>query len=298
MAKRLRSPIRWLGGKGRIVAKLLPLIPPHRIYVEPFGGGANLLLAKEPSLVEVYNDLDSGLVNFFRVLRDEEKFARFYKQVRLTPYSREEFYYCKETWENEEDEVMRAVKWFVLARQNFGGVFGNSWGFAVTASNRGMSDVTSKWLSTIDMLPDICERLLRVEIEHQDFRNIFATYDTEETFFYVDPPYVPQTRRAGQYKHEMTAEDHQDLVDILLHIKGKAMLSGYDNDIYKRLEEHGWVKLTFERTCSTVGRTRNTNLLGDGALKNKQPRTECVWLSPNCETIPLKTQQLELIDES
>lgn len=65
MAKRLRSPIRWLGGKGLIVAKLLPLIPPHRIYVEPFGGGANLLLAKEPSLVEVYNDLDSGLVNFF-----------------------------------------------------------------------------------------------------------------------------------------------------------------------------------------------------------------------------------------
>jgi len=68
-----------------------------------------------------------------------------------------------------------------------------------------------------------------------------------------------------------------------LHIKGKAMLSGYDNDIYKRLEEHGWVKLTFERTCSTVGRTRNTNLLGDGALKNKQPRTECVWLNYNVE---------------
>lgn len=73
----LRSPICWFGGKGLMVSKLLPLIPPHHIYVEVFGGGASLLFAKEPSPVEVYNDIDSGLVNFFRVLRDPEKFARF-----------------------------------------------------------------------------------------------------------------------------------------------------------------------------------------------------------------------------
>lgn len=250
------------------------------------------LIAKEPSPVEVYNDIDSGLVNFFRVLRDKEKFQRFYEQIVLMPYSREEYNYCRETWEQEEDDVMRAVKWFVVARQSFGGRFGASWGFVVTASVRNMSLETSKWLSTIDMLPAISERLLRVQIEHQDFRQIFSTYDTEETFFYVDPPYIPETRSAGEYTHELTIKDHKDLVNILLSIKGKAMLSGYENDVYKLLEEAGWRKLTFERTCSVVGRTRKTGLTGSGVVKKHQKRTECVWLSPNCETIPKESAGL------
>lgn len=115
MRKRLRSPIVWFGGKGNMVAKLLPLIPPHRIYVEPFGGGASLLFAKKPSPVEVYNDLDSGLVNFFRVLRDPKKFERLHKLVSLTPYSREEYDFCRATWETCDDDVERAYRWYVVA---------------------------------------------------------------------------------------------------------------------------------------------------------------------------------------
>jgi len=295
MAKKLRSPIKWFGGKGHMINKLLPLIPSHKIYVEPFGGGANLLIAKEPSSVEVYNDLDSGLVNFFRVLRDKEKFRRFYEQVCLIPYSREEYYYCRETWEQEEDDVMRAVKWFVVARQSFSGVFGQAWSFDVHKTTGKMSETTSAWLGIIKMLPEINERLMQVQIEHDDFRNIIKRYDTEDTFFYLDPPYVPTTRRSGGYAHEMSIEDHNELVDVLLQINGKAMLSGYDNEIYRQLEQNGWVKLTFDVVCHAAGKTRNSNLQGKGSAKKYQKRTECVWLSPNCETIP-KTQ-LEFFGE-
>jgi len=297
MAKKLRSPIVWFGGKGHMVNKLLPLIPKHKIYVEPFGGGANLLIAKEPSPVEVYNDLDSGLVNFFRVLRDKEKFRQFYEQVCLIPHSREEFYYCRDTWEKEEDDVMRAVKWFVTARQSFGGIFGQSWGFSVTETVRGMPSTTSKWISAIELLPQVCDRLFRVQIEHKDFREIITAYDTEETFFYLDPPYVPYTRSSGKYNHEMSIKDHEELVEMLLKIKGKAMLSGYDNEIYNKLERNGWYKLCFDVVCSAAGRTRYTNLKGKNSGIENQRRTECVWLSPNCETIPKNEKQLTLLQD-
>jgi len=280
-----------------MVAKLLPLIPKHKIYVEPFGGGANLLIAKEPSLVEVYNDLDEGLVNFFRVLRDKDKFQKFYEQIVLTPYSRKEFYYCRETWQSETDDVMRAVKWFVMARQSFSGDIYGGWSYSIEQSARGMSSAVSKWLNTIEMLPEICERLLRVQIECNDFRKVMETYDTPETFFYLDPPYVPDTRRAGQYRCEMSIDDHKDLVNILLKINGKAMLSGYDNEIYKPLEIAGWQKLSFEVVSSAAGKTRNSNLQGKGSAKKYQKRIECVWLSPNCETIPKNEKQLTLLQD-
>jgi len=280
--KRLRSPITWFGGKGMMVNKLLKLIPDHKVYVEAFGGGASLLLAKAPSPVEVYNDIDSGLVSFFRVLRDKDKFQEFYEKVCLTPYSREEFYYCRGTWEQCEDDVERAYRWFVVARMSFSGDFGHGWSFKVTHSCRGMASSCSAWLSMIDKLPDIHERIMRVQIEHKDFRDLIQIYDTEETFFYLDPPYVPETRRGGKYRHEMTSNDHEDLVEILLNIKGKAMLSGYINNIYNRLEDAGWTRYDFETTCSATGRTRYTKILGDGSALEKCRRVESVWLSPNC----------------
>lgn len=114
-----------------------PLIPKHKIYVEVFGGGAQLLFAKPPSSVEVYNDLDSGLVNFFRVLRDEKSFAEFQRKVSLLPYSREEFDTFKERYKNDaiESQVERAVAFFVLAKQCFGAFFARSWGYSLLSRN-------------------------------------------------------------------------------------------------------------------------------------------------------------------
>jgi DNA adenine methylase len=284
---KLRSPILWFGGKGNMVEKLLKLIPKHHIYVEVFGGGAQLLFAKLPSPVEVYNDIDSSLTNFFRVLRDPEKFQRFYRLVSLTPYSREEYYFCRDTWEQCDDDVERAYRWFVVARMSFSGYFGASWGFALNASSRGMSERCSSWLGAIKMLPQIHARVMRVQIEHKDFRELIPLYDTPKTLFYLDPPYIPETRRSGGYQHEMTIDDHKELVNIILKVKGMVMLSGYRHPIYEPLEQSGWVRYDYETACHAAGRTRATGILGKGAAKKIQPRVESVWLSPNCQKQPL-----------
>jgi DNA adenine methylase len=267
-----------------MVAKLLPLIPPHKIWVEVFGGGASLLFAKKPSSVEVYNDLNSGLVSFFRVLRDPEKFARFYHLVAFTPYSREEFNFCRATWDKCEDEVERAYRWFVVARMSFSGTFARSWSFGVTVSNRGMAGAVSKWLSTLEMLPAIHERLMRVQVESRDFRTLIPTYDTPETCFYCDPPYVPDTRHElDAYLCEMTIDDHRELVELLLGVRGKVVLSGYVHEVYAPLEEVGWKRMDFETACHAAARTRLTGIRGEGAAMKMAPRVESVWLNPQVE---------------
>ena len=175
--------------------KLLPYITEHHTYVEPFGGGASLLFAKDPSPVEVYNDIDEGLVNFFRIIADPRTFRKFYHRVEVLPYTRAEYNRCRATWSNCKDPVERAVRWFVVARQSFSGSFATSWGSAVTASRRRMAQTCSKWLSVKDMLPEVSQRLRRVQIKQQDWRTILERYDTPETFFYLDPPYVASARR-------------------------------------------------------------------------------------------------------
>ena len=260
--------------------KLIPLVPKHRIYVEVFGGVASLLLAKEPSLVEVYNDIDAGLVNLFRVIRDPDLFTEFHRRVQLIPYSRGEFNRYRELWwsgRGLDDPVENAVAFFVLARQNFRGLFGDSWGMSVSSSSRGMASTVSSWLSAIDLLPAVAERFLRVQIECLDWRRILPLYDTEETFFYLDPPYLAATRKGGQYTHELTESDHEDLVDALLDLKGKALLSGYANPLYAKLEAAGWRRRDFATSCHAVGRTRAIGIRGPGSATAKAPRTETVW---------------------
>ena len=262
-----------------MVTKLLKLIPPHHTYVELFGGGASLLFAKKPSPVEVYNDLDSGLVNFFRTLRDPEKFEKLHLLASLTPWSREEYNFCRKTWKQCKDDVERAYRWYIAARMSFSGQFGAGWGFDVTESSRGMAEECSKWLSMIKGLPEIHNRLMRVQIEHNDFRKIVKTYDTPNTLFYCDPPYVPDTRKDGGYTHEMTIEDHEELIELLLQAKGMVILSGYRHLVHEPLEQAGWQRYDYETSCSAVGRTRATGILGKGAALKMQPRIETVWVN-------------------
>ena len=289
----MRGPIVWFGGKGNMLQKILPLFPSHHIYVEPFGGGASLLFAKHPSPVAVYTDMDEGLVCLFRVLRDPDQFARLHHHVSLTPYSRAEWKECKETWDACTDPVERAYRWFVVARQSFSGDFAASWGSVVTASSRGMAETCSNWLSTIENLPAIHARLMCVQIEQADWRVILDRYDTPLTLFYCDPPYVPATRKDGEYAHELSLMDHHELVTLLLGLKGMAILSGYPSPVYEPLTDAGWQVHSFQTACSATARTRNTNLLGEGSLLIHQPRTECLWISPRAIKQPLLQRTLK-----
>ena len=262
-----------------MVQRILPFFPPHYAYVEPFGGGASLLFAKRPSPVEVYNDMDEGLVGFFRVLRDPGQFTQLHHLASLTPYARAEYNLCRETWAACTDPVERAYRWFVVARMSFSGRFGAGWGSNVTSSKRGMAETCAKWLSTIENLPAIHARLMRVQIEQADWRVILDRYDTPETLFFCDPPYVPTSRKNGKYAHELDEEDHVNLVDTLLGLKGMAILSGYPSPVYEPLTAAGWQCHSFETACHAAGKTRNSNLRGKGSALFYQPRTECLWIS-------------------
>lgn len=280
----LRGAIRWFGGKGKMLRKLLPLMPPCRRYVEPFGGGAAVLIAREPVQVEVYNDLDESLVDFFRVVADPELFGKFYRRAVLLPYSRALFNECRSTWADERNLVKRVVKWFVVARQSFSGTFAMSWSSAVTASRRGRVETANSWQAALERLPVVHARLSRVQIECADWRTIFKRYDTPETLFYCDPPYVHSTRGGGKYAHEMSDDDHVDLVRAVKRLKGSVVLSGYNHEIYAPLNNGRFRRHRFRTACHAALTTRKARTPGNGAANKRQPRTEFVWIKQSKTT--------------
>ena len=276
-----RSPVTWFGGKGRMLGPLMALMPEHQHYVEPFGGGAWLLIRKEPCAgCETYNDLDEGLTAFFRVISREETFWRFRDRVALLPCARTMWKDFRLGWSQQEDDVERAAQWWLVARQSFAGVWGNSWGSAVCSSTGGMSSQAARWINAIAGLPEVHARLQRVQIEQQDGVRILNRYQGPGYLAYCDPPYVMSTRKSGSYRHEMTDAQHQDLVQALLGYQGAVMLSGYRSGLYAPLEKAGWRRADFAVTCSAVGRTRASGRQGTGSMRPEDKRLESVWLNP------------------
>jgi len=271
----LRPPIPYFGGKPCMTKKLLPLFPPHKIYVEVFGGVGALLFAKSRSPIEVYNDRDADLVNFMQVLRDHQRFPDFYHRACLSPYSRNAYQFCKDHLNDDPDPVERARRFFVLARFSFSGHV-DSCGVCVSESSCGMIQTASAYQSVLGILPRLHERFTSVLIENKDFRTLIHDFDTKDAFFYLDPPYLLETRHSGSYRYEMTTADHHDLVEILIHLKGKAILSGYQSDLYDSL---GWRKHSWLKSCNAAGRTKSSGLTGEGIIEKLQPRTECVWMN-------------------
>jgi len=248
-----------------------------------FGGSAALLFAKESVGAEVYNDIDGDLVNLFRVIRD--RFDEFYRKVALTPYSREEYMLCSETYKDCEDPIERARRFFVAIRQSFNGNPEAGWRYSLKIKKRGLLASVSSWLSALEELPYAYMRLIHVQIENLHWRECMEKYNDWEWagFFYLDPPYLPDTRRDPKvYKFEMSRKDHEELVEWLLtKNKTKVMLSQAMTTTYtlnwKRL---GGRKICFEVSCYAAGKTRATGLLGEGAtLKHGQRRQECIWVN-------------------
>lgn len=236
--KALRAPVAWYGGKGYYADWLIDRFPPHRVYVEPFGGAANVLLRKPPSEVEVYNDLDARIVNLFRVIRDPATLESLRIKLELTPYSRDEFAAVIQR-EPSDDPVENARVFFTACRQARGGIgmstrSKSAWAVS-KRTRREMAEPVSKYLSAIDGLADIAARFRTVMIESRDALEVLASYDGLDTFFYLDPPYMPQTRyanRADTYGKEMTADDHARLLARLKDLRGRVMLSGYATPLY------------------------------------------------------------------
>lgn len=264
--KRKRIAFGWYGGKYSHLDWLLPLLPECHHYCEPFGGSAAVLLNRYPSPVETYNDVDGEVVNFFRVLRNQKD--DLIEAIGLTPFSREEFFLACSPPESSITEFERARRFFVRARQVRTGLAQTAslgrWANCKRTSRAGMSGVVSRWLGSIDKLPEIAERLMRVQIENRPAIDIVNLYDDEDTLFYCDPPYVHDSRGdSGAYGFEMSDDEHRSFVSRLYSVKGKCVVSGYHCDLYDELFSD-WNRVDAPvKHCHSV----------------KKPRQEVAWLN-------------------
>ena len=257
--------IRYHGGKFRIADWIISHFPEHKTYVEPFGGGASVLLKKEPSQIEVYNDLDNEVVNLFRVLRDSSLRKSLEEQLYLTPFSRSEFY---DAYEDTDDQVEKARRMIIRAQMGFGsaGATKGKTGFRMAGGRQKNYEIVL-WDQYPSRLSLVAERLKQVMIENQDASKIMNYYDSKNTLFFVDPPYIRSTRTANvtAYRYEMTDDEHIALVQQLLHLEGKIILCGYNHEIYNsRLSE--WSRLT--RSVQASGNRGGVT------------REEVIWINP------------------
>lgn len=267
MEKPLRSPLRYIGGKGPLAAKLNRFLAFHDVYVEVFGGGASLLFYKKPSPIEVYNDINPYVVNFFRVLKEPELFKRLQFYLSLTLYSRREFYNARDSYKNEKDPVLQAFYYLLSMRFSFGAA-GQGWSYSVATIRRSLALPVSSFFSLGEVLSECSKRFSRVIIESRDFRELFPLYDSPTTLFYCDPPYIHSTRMTEDFydEFEMTDDDHKSMVELFLKTRGMVLLSGYEHEIYEPLERAGWLKIKIPTSCHIA--------------TNKSWRFECVWLNP------------------
>ena len=256
----------WYGGKYSHLDFILPRIPSDaKHFCDVYGGSAAVLVNLPPFPAETYNDIDSELVNFFQTLRNQG--TKLIRAISLTPFSREELIRACEP-EKGLSRLERARRFYVRARQTRTGLAQKSsegrWAHCVLTSRAGMAGAVSRWLGSVEGLPQIVQRLQRVQIEHAPALEVIRRYDTKDTVFYLDPPYVHAARGdTAAYGHEMTDREHGELAQTLNRIRGRAVLSGYRTKLYDRLFAK-WQRVDApSRLCHSV----------------RKPRQESLWLN-------------------
>jgi DNA adenine methylase len=261
-----RPALRYHGGKWRLAPWIIRHFPPHRVYVEPFAGAASVLLRKEPAPVEVLNDRLADVVTFFRVLRDRP--ADLIRAIELTPYARSAF--LEACGPIAADDLERARRFAVVAGQSrscAGTRSPGGWRYQRAPMPGRTSTFATQWADTAHLW-HIAERLRHVQIEDDDALTIIARYDSPATLFYIDPPYLADTRGkarpSGIYIHDYTEADHRRLAEALATIRGMAIVSTYENDLYYQLYPPPW------RAVIQAGRTKS---------HTRRP-IETLWISP------------------
>lgn len=220
----LKTPVTYYGGKQMMVRHILPIIPEHILYCEPFAGGAAIFFAKQPSEVEVLNDTNRELINFYRVIQSD--FTSLEKEIQITLHSRDLHRKASVIYNNPDmfSELKRAWALWVLSSQGFAGQLDSSWGYDKSKNSTPKKIENKKEAFTIDL----AMRLQQVQLECADALYIIRSRDTAESFFYVDPPYYNSDM--GHYDG-YSRDDFEALLTLLSGIKGKFLLSSYPSDI-------------------------------------------------------------------
>jgi DNA adenine methylase len=263
-----RPIMRYHGGKWRMAPTLIDLFPPHRVYCEPFGGGASVLLQKPRSKAEIYNDLDREIVNVFRVMRDHA--GELIAKLELTPFARDEFELSREPADNAVEQARRTiVRSFMsygttLTRVNIGDGELQRAGFRCL--RRDSTSTAADWSGLPANFTAIARRLQGVILENKDAVDVMVAHDSPDTLHYIDPPYVHASRQAGGkkpagYRFELSDDDHRRIAACVHGLKGMVIISGYPSQLYDEELYVGWERI--ERQAFTI---------------NAGPRTEVIYL--------------------
>ena len=268
-----RPVVRYHGGKWKLAPWIISHFPPHRIYVEPFGGAGSVLLQKPRSYAEIYNDLEGEIVNVFRVLRNRTTARELERLLRLTPFARDEFI---ATYGREDalrvDRVERARRFIARAYMGFGSASSNPkhlTGFRAS-SHRSGTTPAHDWAHFPDAITAITARLHSVCVENRPALRLIASHDSPQTLFYLDPPYLLGTRQRSKrevYKHELTDRQHRNLGHALRSVRGMVVISGYASEVYDRELFADWLRV--EKAWNA-----------DGA----RPRVEALWINKAAES--------------
>jgi DNA adenine methylase len=276
-----QSPaLRYHGGKFRLAHWIMGFFPEHMCYVEPFGGAAGVMLQKPRAYAEVYNDLDGEIVNFFRVIQNPFTRHKLIEACLLTPYAREEF---ELAWEPAEEPVERARRTAIRAQMGFGsaGATKGKTGFRID-TKREYGTAQHLWSEYPDSIAAVGMRFTGVLIENRPALDVMKQHDAPSTLHFVDPPYLLSTRSMEKgrqyYRHELTDDEHVELLDTIKALSGCVVLSGYQSELYES-SLRGWKKHT---TDSRIAGQRGCKI-----------RTECVWINEACAEA-LGTQEIQM----
>lgn len=267
----LTQPIKYHGGKHYLAKEIIALMPEHTHYVEPYFGGGSVLLQKPyQGVSEVVNDIDGELMNLWSVLRQPLAFKAFLRAVEATPFSEQLFETATTRfviWPEDMPNVDAAWAFFVRARQSRQGLMQDFATLSRNRTRRGMNEQVSSWLTAIEGLPEVHDRLKRVVIFNKEAISVIRQQDGPNTLFYCDPPYMKITRSAkAAYRNEMDDEHHGFLLRELSRINGKFILSGYNNKLYDdAMKEHGW-------NCKYIMIDNKAS-----SAKSKATKVECLW---------------------
>lgn len=260
----MNSPIRYYGSKGGFYNKIIDQFPKtdYDTYIEPYGGSYIVGLMSKPVKIEIYNDLEQNVYTLYKVISDKDLFHEFKQKCDLSLYSEDLRKECLLNLRKDDlSMVDRAYNFFYVNRTSHNGIGGFSMNSHI---RRGMSKAVSDYLSCIDRLPELHDRLSRVMVTNVDGVKLINKYNKENIFIYCDPPYEQSTRTSARYKVDMDEDGHIKFLDAVINSKSKILISGYDCELYNRLTENGFEKIQFE--VKTI----------DGNF-NKKTKLETVW---------------------
>jgi len=220
----MNAPFGRTGGKSFSYKKLIEIFPDKPKYVEVFGGSGVVLLNKPRVKCEVFNDIEKGLVEFYKCLQDPVRLKKISERLAATVHSRDFWNWCKDGEDHSKGDDL-AFKWYYMTRNSFGQQ-GRAFGRSVGIYNAD----SRKLINSIEGFPEIHDRLFEVLIESQGFRQVMRDFDSEDTLFYLDPPYLDTF--SNTYKHKFVKSDHKELLELIGKCKGTCVVSGYASELY------------------------------------------------------------------